>query len=112
MDDTVTAHVTVTNNDLAFADMVMVDLGIPPGFELVRPDLDTLVGNGVFRRYEATERQLLIYFDAVMPDQAIEFEYRLVARDPIRAEAPRTRVYSYYNPEVGAEAEPIEFRVQ
>jgi hypothetical protein len=111
VDDTVTARVTVTNNDLAFADMVMVDLGIPPGFELVRPDLDALVGRNVFRRYEATERQLLIYFDAVMPDQAIEFEYRLVARDPIRAQAPRTRVYSYYNPEVGAEAEPIEFQV-
>lgn len=112
VDDTVTAHVTLRNNDLDFADMVMVDLGIPPGFELVRQDLDALVARNVFRRYEATERQVLVYFDAVLPDQAIEFEYRLVARDPIRAQAPRTRIYSYYNPQVGADALPIDFQVQ
>ena len=27
------------------------------------------------------------------------------------AQAPRSRIYSYYNPQVGAEALPIEFRV-
>jgi hypothetical protein len=112
VDDTVTATVTIANNDLAFADMVMVDLGIPPGFDLVTADLDALRDAGVFRRHEHTERQLVIYFDVVRPERPVSFQYRLVARDPIRAQAPRSRIYSYYNREVGADAEPIEFEVQ
>jgi hypothetical protein len=111
VDDTVTATVTVTNNDVAFADMVMVDLGIPPGFDLITSDLDALVEAGVFSKYEHTERQLLLYFTLILPDNPVTFDYRLVARDPIRAQAPATRVYSYYNPEVGSEALPIEFAV-
>lgn len=112
VDDMVTATVRVSNDDLEFADMVMVDLGIPPGFDLVTSDLDALVEGQVFSKYEFTERQLLLYFTLVHPERPIEFQYRLVARDPIRAQAPRTRVYSYYNPDVGAEAQPIEFEVE
>lgn len=112
VDDTVMATVTIANNDLAFADMVMVDLGIPPGFDLMTADLDALRDAGVFRRHEHTERQLLLYFDVVRPERPLTFQYRLVARDPIRAQAPRSRIYSYYNADVGADAEPIEFEVQ
>ncbi|MFN3201501.1 MAG: alpha-2-macroglobulin family protein [Bradymonadia bacterium] len=112
VDDTVTATVRITNNDVAFSDMVMVDLGLPPGFDLITSDLDDLVTNRVFSKYERTERQLLLYFTEVRPDAPVEFSYRLVARDPIRAEAPRSRIYSYYNPDVGSEALPIEIEVQ
>lgn len=112
VDDTVTATVRVTNEDEAFADMVMVDLGVPPGFELITADLDAHVASGLFSKYERTERQLLLYFTRVNPGAPVEFSYRLVARDPIRAEAPRSRIYSYYNPDVGAEALPVEIEVQ
>jgi len=102
----------VSNTSLEYADMVMVDLGIPPGFELVRDDLNQLRDGGLFTKYEATERQLLLYFPAVHPERPIAFSYRIIARDPIRAQAPPSRVYSYYNPEVGAQTEPEDFEVQ
>lgn len=112
VDDTVTVTVTIANDDAAFADMVMVDLGIPPGFELVHDDLQALQQQGVFSRYENTERQLLLYFTALPPGPAKTFSYRIIARDPIRAAVPPSRVYSYYNPEVGAGTEPFEMEVQ
>ena len=112
VDDTVTATVQVSNEDIEYADMVMVDLGIPPGFDVITADLDQLVEQRVFSKYELTQRQLLLYFTEVRPDRPVEFSYRLVARDPIRAQAPRSRVYSYYNPEVETEALPVEFEVQ
>jgi len=112
VDDPVTVHVAVSNTSLEYADMVMVDLGIPPGFELVRDDLNQLRDGGLFTKYEATERQLLLYFPAVHPERPIAFSYRIIARDPIRAQAPPSRVYSYYNPEVGAQTEPEDFEVQ
>ena len=112
VDDTVNVNVNVTNTSLDYADMVMVDLGIPPGFELVREDLDQLQAGGLFTKYEATERQLLLYFPVIHPDRPVSFTFRIIARDPIRAQAPAARVYSYYNPEVGASTEPAEFYVQ
>ncbi|MHC4837736.1 MAG: MG2 domain-containing protein [Planctomycetota bacterium] len=112
VDDRVEVSVTVTNNDVEFADMVMVDLGIPPGFDVVTQDLDALVEQGVFSRYELTQRQLLLYFTVVLPEQPIRFSYHIIARDPIRAQAPRNRVYSYYNPDVGQDTEPTDFEVQ
>ncbi len=112
VDDMLTVRVHVENQDIEFADMVMVDLGIPPGFDLVTADLDALVGRQVFSRYERTERQLLLYFTVIRPDAPVDFEYRMVARDPIRAQAPRSRIYSYYNEQVGAETEPVEIEVR
>ncbi len=111
VDDMVTVQVDVSNNDISYADMVMVDLGIPPGFELLRSDADLLVEQGIISRYEATERQLLLYFTAIAPDEPVHFEYRIIARHPIRAQAPRSRIYSYYNPDVGSSAEPVDIEV-
>ena len=112
VDDMLAVTVRVENRDIAYADMVLVDLGIPPGFDLVTADLDALAETGVFSRYERTERQLLIYFTVIRPEAPVEFSYRLRARDPIRAQAPRSRVYSYYNQDVGAETEPVEIEVR
>jgi len=112
VDDTVTVTVRIANNDEAYADMVMVDLGIPPGFDLVHDDLRALQAAGVFSRYESTERQLLLYFTRIAPGPARTFQYRIVARDPIRAVAPASRIYSYYNPEVGAQSEPVDVEVE
>ncbi len=112
VDDTVEVQVRVANNDITFADMVMVDLGIPPGFELVRDDLDGLVAERVISKYEATERQVLLYFTAILPERPVSFTYRIIARHPIRAEAPASRIYSYYNPEIGRATNPVDIEVE
>lgn len=112
VDGVVTGTVTVTNSDAALADMVMVELGLPPGFDLDRSPLDQAVQQGRIARFETRPRLLVVYLMGVEPGVARTFEYRLVARTPLRAQVPRARVYSYYNPDVQAFQAPVELTVE
>lgn len=109
--DIVTAKVSVRNNQKVDAHQVMVDLGIPPGFELQAEDLDALVSKeggslGHLTKYTRTGRLVILYYDGFASGQNTKFSYRLRAKFPVRAEVPASRVYEYYNPEVEAYAAP------
>ncbi|UCG30598.1 MAG: hypothetical protein JSV53_01610 [candidate division WOR-3 bacterium] len=92
------------------AQMVMVDLGIPPGFEVLTPTLDELVGKKI-QKYSLTPRQIIIYLDEVVFGTPVNIEYRLQAKYPIRAKVRASQVYEYYNIEDGAFEPPIEMQV-
>ena len=111
VDDTVSVNVTLTNNTSGSLMMVLIDLGIPPGFDLQTDDLDALIAAGVFRRYERAGRQLLLYFDEIGPGDPMELSYRLIARNPMRGEAPASSAYLYYEPDVRTMARPVEIEV-
>ncbi len=81
------------------AGMVLVDLGVPPGFSPLTEDLDALVESRVIGRYELTGRQILLYMTDVTSGQAYRFAYRLRARFPLRAQTPSSRAYDYYSPD-------------
>ena len=91
--------------------MVVVDLGIPPEFRVMAPDLDALVEQGVLKRYEMTGRQVIAYFERIDGNRTVEFNYRLQAQFPLRAKTPESRAYEYYNPEVEGTAAPQELVV-
>jgi uncharacterized protein YfaS (alpha-2-macroglobulin family) len=110
-DDMVTCKVTVVNNKPATANMVLVDLGIPPGFEVQTDGLTELVENGTIKKFNLTNRQIIIYFDKLIPKQPVELKYRIRAKFPIKAKTRVSRVYEYYNPEVESFAEPVELVV-
>jgi len=110
-DDLVTCNVTVVNNKSATANMVLVDLGVPPGFEVQADDLAELVGSGEIKKFSLTSRQIIIYFDKLIPKQPVELKYRIRAKFPIKAKTRVSRVYEYYNPEVESFAEPVELVV-
>jgi uncharacterized protein YfaS (alpha-2-macroglobulin family) len=111
-DETVTARVLVQNNTAAKAKMIMVDLGIPPGFEPSGEDFAELVGTsrgqagGKLEKYTITAKQVMLYFDGLNPKQRLEFAFRLRAKFPVRAQTFASRVYEYYNPTVEAKAKP------
>lgn len=105
-------HVTVRWNGHGAAEMTLVDLGIPPGFELVGEDLDELVGRGAIQRWSRTGRQLIVYLTRVAGDKPVELSYRLRARYPVRAKTPASRAYPYYQPEAVGKAAPVELTVQ
>ena len=42
----------------------------------------------------------IIYFDLIRPGDPLVFTYDLVARNPMRGEAPPSTVYLYYDPSV------------
>ena len=111
-DETVTARVRVQNNTAAKAKMVMIDLGIPPGFEASGEDFAELVdmtrGNagGKVEKYTITAKQVILYLDGLSPRQAAEFTFRLRAKYPVRAQTFPARVYEYYNPTAGDRTKP------
>ena len=110
-DDVITCFVKVTNNITASADMVIVDLGIPPGFSVDTGDLQKLVGTKV-EKYNVTARQIILYIERINYKKPIEFSYRLKAKFPINAKTTTSKVYKYYEPEVETVAEPVDIEVK
>ncbi len=116
-DDIATATATVKNNLTKSANMVMVDLGIPPGFDLLSEDLQTFVEKtsghktGCLEKFSLTATQAILYFNSIAPGDTVTLHFRLRAKYPIRARTFRSRVYEYYNPEVSSIARPVQLEV-
>jgi len=117
-DDIATATATIKNNLGKAANMVMVDLGIPPGFDLLNEDLQAYQEKsagrkgGRLEKFSLTATQAILYFDAVAPRDTITLRFRLRAKYPIRARTFQSRVYEYYDPEVSSLARPVQFEVR
>jgi alpha-2-macroglobulin-like protein len=117
-DDIATATATVRNNLRKPANMVMVDLGIPPGFDLLSEDLQKLQEQtagrkgGRLEKFSVTATQAILYFDAIPAGGAVTVTFRLRAKYPIRARTFRSRVYEYYDPDVSSVARPVQLEVQ
>ena len=98
-DQIATATATVRNRVGTTANMVMVDLGIPPGFDLLSEDLDSYreksAGrqSGRLEKFTLTPTQAILYFDSISPGDALRLSFRLRAKYPIRASTFASRVY-------------------
>jgi hypothetical protein len=110
VNDIVDVGVSVRLTRPGTAQMVMVDLGIPPGFEVQTPTLDELVGTKI-QKYSITPRQLIIYLDEVSSKQPVQLSYSLKAKYPIRAKVRSSRVYEYYNTGDEGVEQPTEIEV-
>jgi hypothetical protein len=115
--DIATEKVTIHNNLKKTANMIMVDLGIPPGFDLLSEDLQTLqekppaTASGRLEKFSLTATQAILYFDGLSPRQSITFNVRLRAKYPIRARTFQSRIYEYYDPAQNATARPVQLEV-
>jgi uncharacterized protein YfaS (alpha-2-macroglobulin family) len=116
-DDIATASATIRNNMDKTANMVMVDLGIPPGFDLLSEDLqdyqDKSAGmkSGHLSKFSLTATQAILYFDSFAPGSTVMLKFRLRAKYPIRARTFESRVYEYYDPQVSSIARPVLLEV-
>jgi uncharacterized protein YfaS (alpha-2-macroglobulin family) len=117
-DDVATATATVRNNLDKTANMVMLDLGIPPGFEPLREDFQDYqektagMKSGHLSKFSLTATQAILYFDAFAPGDTVRVKFRLRAKYPMRARTFRSRVYEYYAPEVSSVARPMQLEVR
>jgi A-macroglobulin TED domain/Alpha-2-macroglobulin family/A-macroglobulin receptor binding domain/MG2 domain/Carboxypeptidase regulatory-like domain/Alpha-2-macroglobulin bait region domain len=115
--DIATATATIRNNLSKTANMVMVDLGIPPGFDLLSEDLQSLQEktagekSGRLEKFSLTATQAILYFNALAPRQTTTVTFRLRAKYPIHAHTFQSRVYEYYDPDVNAVAHPVQLEV-
>jgi uncharacterized protein YfaS (alpha-2-macroglobulin family) len=116
--DIVSATATVRSHMATTAKMVMVDLGIPPGFDLLSEDFDDYRAksanrkSGRLEKFNLTGTQAILYFDSIAPRDVVTVHYRLRAKYPIRARTFQSRVYEYYDPEVSSIARPVEIEVR
>jgi hypothetical protein len=117
-DDIATATATIKNNLPKSANMVMVDLGIPPGFDLLSEDLQTFLEKTAneksdrLEKFSLTATQAILYFNSIAPGDTVTLHFRLRAKYPIRARTFRSRVYEYYDPEVSSMARPVQLEVR
>jgi len=117
-DDIATATATVRNNLNKSANMVMVDLGIPPGFDLLSEDLQAQVEktaglkSGRLEKFSLTATQAILYFNSIAPGDRLTVHFRLRAKYPIRARTFRSRAYEYYDPDVNSIARPVQLEVR
>ena len=115
--DIATETVTIRNNLSKTANMVMVDLGIPPGFDLLSEDLQSLqekaagADAGRLEKFSMTATQAILYFNGLAPHQEVTLKIRLRAKYPIRAHTLQSRLYEYYDPDVSSTARPVKLEV-
>ncbi|MGP8246456.1 MAG: MG2 domain-containing protein [Bryobacteraceae bacterium] len=116
-DDVATVTATIKNNQGRAANMVMVDLGIPPGFDLLSEDLQAYqeksagLKSGRMEKFNMTATQAILYFDSFAPGDSIALKFRLRAKYPIRARTFPSKVYAYYDPDMNSIAPPVELEV-
>jgi uncharacterized protein YfaS (alpha-2-macroglobulin family) len=120
VNDTIEVAVRVELNQGA-ARQAIVDLGVPPGFEVMASDLADLVARhsdlptdypgAKFSRFDLTGRQIICYLEGLKAGEPLEWSFRIRARYPIKAMTPPSLAYDYYNPGVNAVAAPAEIEV-
>jgi hypothetical protein len=91
--------------------MVIVDLGIPPGFTADPGDFAEMAGKKQIQKFTMTARQVTLYIGDVKPGDSLTFEYSLKPKYPIKAKTPATVAYEYYTPANRAMAAPAELTV-
>lgn len=117
-DDIATATATVKNNQTKTANMVMIDLGIPPRFDLLSEDLQDYQQksawqkSGRLEKFNLTATQAILYFDSIGAGDTVVVRFRLRAKYPVCARTFQSRVYEYYDPQVNSVARPVELEVQ
>ena len=109
--DLLTCRVTLRYNRPGSANMTIVDLGVPPGFEVLPGAFEKLRTEGVIERYAPTGRQVILYFRSIPGGKDVVFSYQLRAKFPVKAKTPRSTVYQYYEPDVRDEAPPVVLKV-
>jgi uncharacterized protein YfaS (alpha-2-macroglobulin family) len=109
--DILQVEVKVSYNQPGTAAMTIVDLGIPPGFELVPGTFESLVEHSVIERFSITGRQVILYIREIPNKKPLAFIYQLKAKYPVKVKTKATKVYQYYQPEIKDASLPIKLKV-
>ena len=110
-EDTVQATATIENHTEAPLPMVLVDLGIPPGFAVLTEDLDAMRKGQQIQRYDMTARQILVYLESMAGGEIVELSYGLKAKYPLKVKAPDSSAALYYDDSTEASSPGAEFEV-
>ncbi len=79
--------------------MVIADVGVPTGFQVVDASLTALTQAGTVARVDVAVRKVIFYIRELVRDQELVFSFQVKALFPIRAAPVASTVYDYYKPE-------------
>jgi alpha-2-macroglobulin-like protein len=99
VNDSVTATVEVVNNEAVTENMLLITLGIAPGFSVDTAGLEQYLSSGVISKYEVTGQQLILYVTALDSKATLNLSYKLTATMPVTAVDGGAEVKLYYQPE-------------
>ena len=111
-DDVLRAKVKILYQGPGDAAMTLVDLGIPPGFELLLDEVKALCEDGPVSRYSLAGSRLILYFNSLPGKLPLQFSFGMRAKFPVKAKTPRSWIYTYYEPETRDETEPVELEIR
>ena len=77
---------------------------IPDAFEKLKADK-------VIEKFTVTGRQITVYVRRMEKGKPLKFSYQLKAKFPVKAVAPKSTVYEYYNPSNKVEQKGMELEV-
>jgi hypothetical protein len=110
VNDQVTCSVTIGNHTGMDINMAIVDLGIPPGFEVDTSAFESMQQSGRIEKFEITGNQVILYMRELSRTAPLRFNYFLRAKYPLRVQTPTSAVYEYYQPQNRAESKPVALR--
>ncbi|MBP1907880.1 alpha-2-macroglobulin family protein [Methanolobus bombayensis] len=114
---TVNAHIkyngiTGIDGTTSSSGMMIVDLAVPTGFSPVASSLEaTKASEEKITRYEIAGRKVIFYIDDMQPGEELDLSMQVQAKFPVKAIVSESKAYSYYNPEVVAEAKGMNVTV-
>jgi len=113
---TVNAHVKYNGirgiaGSITSSGMMIVDLAVPTGFSPVSSSLELLKEEALITRYEIAGRKVILYIDDMQPGEELNLSMQVRALFPVKAIVSESKAYSYYNPEVVAEAKGMNVTV-
>jgi hypothetical protein len=112
VDEQLHCAVTARNNTGRPINMAIVDLGIPPGFEVDTSGFETMKKNDQIAKFEVTGNQVVLYLRELSNEKPFEVRYGLRAKYPLRVQAPASSVYEYYQPRNRAESGKVELEAR
>jgi uncharacterized protein YfaS (alpha-2-macroglobulin family) len=107
VNDQLRCNVNVKNNTRQVINMAIVDLGIPPGFDVDSTAFEALQKGTQIAKFEATGSQVILYLRELSDTTPFQFNYSLRAKYPLRINTPPSSVYEYYQPQNRAESKSV-----
>ena len=107
VNDLLKCSVTVKNHTAQMINMAIVDLGIPPGFDVETSAFESMQQDGHLAKFEVTGNQVILYLRELANTTPLQFNYMLRAKYPLRVQTPPSAVYEYYQPQNRAESKSV-----
>ncbi|EEF57983.1 MG2 domain-containing protein [Pedosphaera parvula] len=111
VNDQLQCTATVKNSSGSLINMAIIDLSIPPGFEVDSSDFQSLLAAGKIEKFEATANQVVLYLRELSASVPFTFSYSLRARYPLRIQTSPSTVYEYYQSRNRAQSRSITLEV-